>query len=647
MNEARESSRHSWRFAFSLAAGLLLLASFAAKAQAAEYLDLTAVSPVISCEQLAKADLNQVAGAAVTIKSSTVADTPKGKFCKVKGNVDPAIGFEVDLPLEHWTQRYAQGGCGAYCGDIHLGLNHTGSCMPALNGEFAVASDNLGHEGGMGNPAGEAAFGADPQKKIDFAYRANHETALVAKALIKSFYGQPQKFAYFVGCSDGGREALQEAERFPDDFDGISAGAPVAIINVHNSFFHAWETAVNKRVDGTTILLRGRLSILHDAVVAHCPTLSGVEDGLLEDPRACKFDPAWVQCKAGAADTSKCLTVEEVGVVQKLYNGPADASGRRFEISGFPVGSEDTWNMPSSATGAQGGPGGGGGMAGGSLKYLLLPTVSEETPAALSAKFNYTEEWFNKVAELAPLYNAANTNLGPFEKHGGKLLLWHGLADTSVPPAISVAYYQGVQKELGEKLTDTFLRLFLLPGVGHCGMGDGPSQLDVLTPLMTWVEMKQAPKMLLTGKTASNGMMGPGGPGAPGQGGPNAAGGPGGSDAGPGGPTGPGQGAPGQGSPNAAGGPGGPGGPGGGGPAQNPYSSPDQPTLYTRPVFPYPYVAHYTGKGDKKDAANYEPVKSPVTLPQVFNTEATKLIGPNNQKFYHVENGQLVAEETK
>ena len=281
------------RFALMSMVGVVLLAGFASRANAADYQNLPVVKPILSCNQLAKTELSQAAGATVTIKSATVTDTPKGHFCKITRNIDPTIGFEVDLPMDHWTQRYAQGGCGAYCGDVHVGLNHTGSCMPALNGEFTVASDDLGHSGfTMSSPGGDAAFGADPQKKIDFAYRANHETALVSKALIKAFYGQPQKFAYFVGCSDGGREALIEGQRFPDDFDGISAGAPVSIINIHNSFFHAWDGPANKRADGSAILIRSRLAILHDAVVAHCPTLSGVADGLLEDPRACKFDPA-------------------------------------------------------------------------------------------------------------------------------------------------------------------------------------------------------------------------------------------------------------------------------------------------------------------------------------------------------------------
>ena len=620
MKRARKSSERFKWLNCALGAGLLLWAGFAGSARAADYQNLPAVKPVVSCAQLAKAELKQAVGASVTIKSATEIDTEKGKYCQVTGTIAPEVGFEVDLPMEHWTQRYVEGGCGGMCGTVRANVGNAGSCMPALNGEFAVAGDDMGHSGGMGGPGAGGgsmgSFGADPDARIDFAYRANHETTLAAKALIKILYGQPPKYSYFVGCSDGGREALAEAERYPNDFDGISAGAPVLLINLHNSFFHGWEGVVNKRADGTPILLRSRIGIVHDAVVAHCPTLSGVQDGLLEDPFGCKFDPAWVQCEPGATDTSKCLTAEETSVVKKYYEGPSDAQGRNFTISGYAMGSELQWNLPNSAAAAQGGPG--GGMASGNIKYLLMPTVLSDDELA---KFSYNQEWFNKVSEVgAPLYNAGNTNLRPFEQHGGKLIVWHGLTDDSVPPAMSIAFYQGVQKQLGEKATDSFMRLFLIPGVGHCGGGQGFPQIDVLSPLMTWTEMKQAPKMIVAGRTASQqgGRGGPGGPGGPG------------GQAGPGG-RGQGPGGPGQ----------------GGGQASRPYAQPAQPTLATRPVYPYPYVAKYKGTGDTKDAANYEPAKVPGALPLVFNTEATKLIGPDNQKFYHVENGLVVAEPKK
>jgi len=572
---------------------------------------LDVVKPVTACDQLAKEDLSQFVGAPVKIDSAKLVETPKGQFCKIAGKIDPEIGFEVDLPAEHWTQRFLESGCGAFCGDIHTNIGQAGSCMPALNGEFAVAGDNLGHEKDMKN---DAIWGKNPQMRIDFAYRGNHVTALAAKALIEKYYGQRPRYSYFVGCSDGGREALAEAQRFPEDFDGISAGAPVGLFQVNNSFYHAWTDKANRRADGSVILLRGRLKILHDAVIAHCPTLSGVDDALLADPRACKFDPAWVQCKPGSTDTASCLTAEELSVVQKYYDGPVDAQGHHFIIGGNPMGSEAQWNVPSSSS-AQ--PTGSGKTVGNGLSYVLLPDVAPEGSDML-AQFQFSEDWFQRIAQLAPLYNAENTNLSPYQLHGGKLIIWHGWSDTSVTPSSSIAYYQGVQKQLGAEKTDTFLRLFLIPGVGHCGNGDGFAQVDVLSPLMAWTEANQAPARLMAGKTAHQ-MIGPpvGNPGGPG--------GPGGS-----------------------GGPGGPGGPDGhAGPPRFPYAPEAEATLSTRPTFPYPYIAHYTGKGDPKDAANYEPVLSPVSTPQIFDNEAAGMIGPDNQNFYHVENGRLVEEKKK
>ncbi len=176
-------------------------------------------------------------------------------------------------------------------------------------------------------------MGRDPQKRIDFAWRANHLTAVLAKAVMQTLYRQPPKYAYFMGCSDGGREALMEAQRFPQDFDGISAGAPAAFFQFQNSFFHGWNVAANQRPDGTAILLKNRLPLIHQAVLAHCPTLSGVQDGVLQNPYACQFSESWLpRCPADARDRSTCLTQEEIEVVKSstaaLTTATAPSSSR-------------------------------------------------------------------------------------------------------------------------------------------------------------------------------------------------------------------------------------------------------------------------------------------------------------------------------
>jgi Tannase and feruloyl esterase len=574
------------RLAITLLLPLIVLG--AAREPASDGTNLEVVKPVLACAELSKSDFSPAAGAAVTIKSATVKETAKGQYCTVVGNIQPTIGFEVDLPLQHWTERFLQEGCGGLCGMLATKVDNASQCLPALNGELVVASDDMGHQAAMGSPA-EAEFGRDPYKRLDFAYRANHLTALVAKSIIKAYYGRSPRYSYFMGCSDGGREALMEAQRFPDDFDGVSAGDPAALFQVQNSFYHAWNVMADKRPDGTNILMPDKRKLLHDAVLAHCDTLSGVKDGLLQDPRACHFDPAVLECPAGAAaDSSGCLTAEELGVVQKLYAGASDGRGH-FYTFGALRGGELQWYLPSSPTGDSMSVG----MAARSIGYLILPTVSPEEGNV--ARFSFDDATFTRMAQLAPLYNATNTNLKAFAAHGGKLILWHGLSDTSITPGVSIAYYQGVQKFMGAAETDEFLRLFLLPGVGHCRGGDGYDQVDLLTPLMAWTELGRAPAQLITGKLARADGDPPAGPPAP--------------------------------------------------RGIRPVAPPAPAYVATRPVYPWPSIARYNGKGDTKDATSYGPVRSPAATARLTDNEALSLIGPDNQKSYTVEQGKLIARD--
>ena len=480
--------------------------------------------------------------------------------------------------------------------------------------------------GGSGNDSG--AFGADPQKRIDFAYRGNHATALVAKALIKLFYGQSPRYSYFSGCSDGGREALVEAERYPQDFDGIAAGAPAMNFQVQNSFYHAWQYRSNTDANGKHILIASRLPILHRAAVAACDTLDGLQDGLISDPRACHFDPATVQCAAGASDTTDCLSAAEVEVARKLYAGPTDAAGHHFTVGGPQPGSELQWAgvyVPTTADGnvmSQG-------AAGAASQYLIFPEVSVEEGDI--PNFQFTQANFAKLAVLHPLYDSTDTDLAAFQKHGNKLLLYHGWSDPHISPLNTIAFYDGVKKQLGDKASDSFMRLFLFPGMGHCGGGDGFSQFDILTPLMNWVEGGAAPDQILAAKVPER-QMGPP-PAAPTPGnmpagppGNAAAGAPGGAGAAPNGRTAPmgmGPRAPGT------------------GPA--PLPQPDAQPLKTRPVYAYPMVARYTGSGSPDEAANFTAVKSTVVDPAIFAWEGSAFFGADFLKQYAVVNGKLVA----
>ncbi|WP_206239938.1 tannase/feruloyl esterase family alpha/beta hydrolase [Novosphingobium terrae] len=543
-----------------------------AQAATADRLDLAPVKPVVSCESLSALRFDGVTDAPTTVTASRVEQTEKGAYCKVEGTVAPTIAFTVELPMERWTQRFLENAMGRQTPAWSSG------CAPATDGEFVVASD---HSTGAGGGQTDVAWTSQMQKRIDYAYRGNHQTALVAKALIRAFYGQAPKFSYFMGCSEGGRQALMEAQRFPDDFDGVTAGAPVAIDSVHNVFFHPWEDHVNHRADGSRILVKDRLALLHAAVVRHCGTAAGLIDGMLQQPTACRFDASWVQCAPGK-ESSTCLTPEEVAVVERLYRGPSGDTGRKLEIGGWPLGSEGFWKL-STATEY----GDRETKEGFAMRRLFLPPDGEKSAGQLEAEFRYDQSFYDKTMALASLYNAANTDLAPFEKRGGRLILWHGAEDLIVQPEISLAYYQGVQKLLGAARTDTFLRYFLLPGVGHCTGGEGPNQIDLLTPLMAWTELHRAPTSLTAGKVQDE----PGGMGR--------------------GPT-------------------------------PPYAAPAKPTSYTRPIYPFPQVARYSGQGDAKDAASYVSVRGPIKLPQTYDTQAERLIGPDNQRDWNVVDGKLV-----
>jgi feruloyl esterase len=585
--------------------GIVAFAALATSAYAVDYpsANLPVIKPVMTCEQLAQADLSKFLDAKVTIKTATILDTPKGPYCRITATVEPGITFHADLPVEHWTQRFVLGAQGRYT-DI---TGHASGCMPALNGEIVVATSgggggNGGGRGGPGGPGGNAAanaapdpWGTSPQGRINWAYGTNHMITLAMKDLIKVFYGQPQKFAYMVGCSEGGRQTIEEGERFPEDFDGLSVGAPVLYDTSHNvGFWHGWEYHVDQRPDGSIILSQPKLDVLHKAILTHCAAVSGIIDGMLQQPVACRFDKSWVQCAAGASDTSSCLTAEEAHVAEQLYLGPNDGKGNFFEIGGWPAGSEWSWRLSTP-----GKPSSNEALNPNGIHRTFMPPLSGETTANIMAKFAFTQEWWDKTVEMAPLMNAANTNLRPFAQHGDKMILWEGAEDTTVQPAIPISYYEGVQKELGAKMTDSFMRFFLLPGVGHCGGSEGPNQVDTLGPLMAWVEMRQEPKMLIARRAS----------------GPNASGGQFGS-------TNP--------IPNA------------------PYAEPAQPTAYTRPIYPYPAVAKYKGSGDVNDAANYEQAKGPFKTPQVFDNQTEKkLLGPNNLKWYKAENDKLAVVPNK
>ncbi|WP_270936777.1 tannase/feruloyl esterase family alpha/beta hydrolase, partial [Falsiroseomonas oryzae] len=295
----------------ALAALLLAMAAMPALAQ-------PPVAPRLGCEALAGMDVSAELGVPARVEAATVLREGRpAPVCHLRGTLRGTIGFEAWLPLETWTGRYLQIGCGGLCGRIPDAPPQVTGCLPYTRGEFAMAATDMGHR----DPSA-ASWGGDPERRIDFAHRAQHLTARAAKLLIARFYGQAPRRSYFAGCSDGGREGLMAARLYPEDFDGIVAGAPVMDFTVQNTFHHAWTVQRNRLPDGTAALTADRLAVLNRLAVAAC----GGADGVLRDPLACRFDPMRAICTPGA-DPAACLTEAEARAAAAVYDGARTASG--------------------------------------------------------------------------------------------------------------------------------------------------------------------------------------------------------------------------------------------------------------------------------------------------------------------------------
>ncbi|GAA0447593.1 feruloyl esterase [Paractinoplanes deccanensis] len=478
-----------------LSAVLVAASAFAATAPpSGGPADLRALTPRIDCAAVRGVDLSRATDAPVTIASATVvtAGTP-APYCEVRGTIAPADTFVVRLPTEGWTQRYVQTGCGGLCGNATINYGQAAGCEPVTDGAVASATTDMGHQG-----RNDGSWAANnPQAQIDFAYRGVHVTAQTAKALIKAFYGKAPRYSYFTGCSDGGREALMAAQRYPDDFDGIAAGAPASNMAVQNTFHHAWNVLANKDANGNYILLANKLPLVHTAVLAACDTIDGLRDGLIDDPRLCRFNPSTLTCKAGQ-DPSTCLSAAEAAVVRKLHDGAVTSSGARLEpYISHEWGSELEWTLFIPA--AQGQTVASENFALSYLRYLAQP--NNPRPTYQLSDLRLTVESFWKTVMPSSSYMAAlDPDLNAFKRGGGKLILWHGWNDQHISPQGTLIYYDALRRSVGN--ADSFAKLYLFPGMAHCGGGEGPNSFDVLTPVMSWVETGKQPGRIVATSAA-------------------------------------------------------------------------------------------------------------------------------------------------
>jgi hypothetical protein len=473
-------------FATTLSVGMFHLAT----ASASPAKSLPVVEPVMSCSALAQHDFTSLEGASARIDSAKEMAGPQGsQVCSVTGYIASNVRFEVRLPTHGWTQRFLMVGCGGYCGfvstDNQSVQRQSSGCAPLAQGDVVTAATDLGHtKSASFFPDGLWAKG-NPQAIVDFAYAGMHKSTLLAKALVATYYGQGPQYSYYSGCSDGGREGLQEVQRFPADYDGVIVGAPVIDEVATNTFYHAWGVRANSRANGDPILTADKIPSLVSAVTKAC----GDGGGFIQDPRRCEFDLSTLICKE--KEDASCLTEEQARVVRKLWTGPVDSEGNRLSAGDMPVGSEAAWvgTMVPKAAGQK----------------LSLDSVGdyqwsydfpnymaslEISTGVTNQNMTFDRASFEKLNALSGLYDPTDPDLSAFAKHGGKLIIWHGWSDSGASPYMSLNYVDAVKSAMGEASVAKFLTLYMIPGVYHCNLYGGPNftQEDFLTPMMNWVE---------------------------------------------------------------------------------------------------------------------------------------------------------------
>ncbi len=419
-------------------------------------------------------------------------------FCRVAGVIRPTpdsvIRFEVWMPVAAWNGRLLGAGNGGFAGTINYG-----QMASSLRQGFATASTDTGHEAG----AEDASWAfRHPEKITDFGYRALHLTTLRAKQIIAAFYGRPADHAYFDSCSNGGREALMEAQRFPEDYDGILAGAPAN--NWTRMLSSAVDVVQTMTADPAAYIPAMKLPAIHQAALAACDAQDGVKDGIVNDPSQCHFEPATLLCKAD--DSLTCLTAPQVNTLHKLYGGGTDRKGNNL-FPGYIPGSElpgwDSW-----VVGAGPGAGAGSRYPVNFFRYMVYNNARWEILDADPAQARTEAE-----KAVGNDLNASSPDLSRFTARGGKLILYHGWDDPAISPWNSIAYFQSVREALGPAKADTAVRLYMAPGMEHCSGGAGPNSFGqlglpaaqgpgsgALDALETWVEKGTAPGPLVAAR---------------------------------------------------------------------------------------------------------------------------------------------------
>ncbi len=492
-NSAR--SRAPW-----LAAGAVLafcLHAMPARAQAFADLKSALVDYARSDTTARKscADMNAYKGKDIVEihaeKIAAMGTTPE--YCRIAGVISPEVAFEVSLPAK-WNSRFYMIGNGGLAGESLADPSRTSQRDAALRAGFAFAQTNTGHDSRK-ETSGTFVL-SNPQKAIDYAYRAVHVTAITGKEMAGAFYAKKVQRAYWNSCSNGGRQGLLEAQRYPQDFDGVIANAPW----LDQTGFTMGAIWNQQALDGASPLTAGKLALLAEHVMARCDGIDGVKDGVIDDPRKCPFDahrdvPA---CPA-RIDLPSCLTGAQADAVMRIYGGPQGNGkplfpgympGSEALVAGASGASTSSWSgmIVPAQPGAKPAD---FNLAEGTMRYLVF---TPPQPEYNTGQFDFSRDpplldaWGAKA-------NASSTDLNAFRQRGGKLLMTYGWADQILQPLAGVNYYEQLQARYGKSAGD-FARLFMVPGMTHCSGGNGTDTFDSVTAIVNWVEKGKAPVTL-------------------------------------------------------------------------------------------------------------------------------------------------------
>jgi hypothetical protein len=497
--------------------------------------------PAQRCSALSQINLEGAPGGPAVISSSRLVDVPAAgldgglftlagfggnvalraskvkRYCNVTGYVAPQNKFELRLPLQgDWNQKFLFSACGGYCGVVN-GI----ACNPGLARGYASATSNGGHDS---SPGFDGVWAANaPNLQEDYGWRSNHVVTLVTKFIVAQYYGQPIQHSYMTGCSKGGQAVLLEAQKFPEDYDGLIPIAPVYDFT-GRSIAASWFAQAVSDGRGGSVLNVPAAEAIHKSVLKICGAQAGVDEGLVTDPVACKWQPEMIACASGSSG-SDCLTPEQVSAVKRLMTPVKNAKGEVLYAYPYIPGSETEWAGLKNLNYQ--------------ISHQYQSYLADEKPRKNvdPLKFDFDKDPAT-LARSRRIYDATSYDLRAFKARRGKMLLWHGLADGGIMATSSIGYYEGVMKLMGgRQKTEDFFRLYLIPGVHHCGGGPGLTEFDALTLLENWVENGQAPEALIAARRGNDGRV-----------------------------------------------------------------------ERSRPVYPYPKLARYSGSGDPKQTASFVPV---------------------------------------